>query len=87
MTDQLTRADLAGMPPDQIEAARLAGRLDAVLGIPEDERGALAAARGEGPLTLEHIRTLARTGRHDHIEAARTAGRITYTRTDEGDAR
>lgn len=82
---QLTRADLAGMPPDQIEAARLAGRLDALLGIPEDERDALAAARGEGPLTREHVRTLWRTGRHDHIEAARAAGRITYGTTEEGD--
>lgn len=79
---QLTRADLARMTPDQIENARTAGRLDTLLGVPRDEHDALAAARSEGLLTLEHVHTLARIGRHDDIEAARAAGRITYTRTE-----
>lgn len=33
LPDQLTRADLNGMSPDQIEAARAQGRLNALLGI------------------------------------------------------
>jgi len=80
--DQLTRTNLAGMTPDQIEAARLAGRLDDLLGIPRDEHDALAAARGDAPLNLEHVRHLARLGHHDQIEAARAAGRITYSTTE-----
>lgn len=60
MTDQLTRGDLAAMTPQQIEAARLAGRLDAVLGTSPELVEARRLARNAEPITRDQLRTLNR---------------------------
>ena len=43
--DQLTRADLAGMTPEQIVEAKAAGRCDQILGIHVSEEETLLLAR------------------------------------------
>jgi hypothetical protein len=77
MTAQITRDDLKSMTPQEIEQARVDGRLDRILGLPEDEIEAKTRARGNAPLTTEDVKILSRYRHHDLITAAHTAGRIT----------
>ena len=74
---QLGRADLSTMTPEQIEAARLDGRLDRVLGIP-DHVIALTEKARTGRIDTDDARTLLALGRHDLIDAARVDDRIDY---------
>lgn len=80
MTTQLTRDDLDAMNPQQIEAARVAGRLATILGSPPADAAMLD--RATGTLTPQDVRDLAALGRHDLIEQARTDNRITYTESE-----
>jgi len=68
-TDQLTRDALAGMSPEQIEAARLAGRLDALMGAPAELVEARRLARNLEPVTREQVRLLMRARDHDLVSA------------------
>jgi hypothetical protein len=74
---QFTAADLATMDPDQINAARMAGRLDRLLGVPDEQIALLSRAR-TGRIDVDDIRALGAINRHDLINDAREAGRITY---------
>jgi hypothetical protein len=65
------------MTPEQIETARLDGRLDRVLGVPDHVIALAAKARTER-IDAADVRALAALGRHDLIEAARTDDRIDY---------
>lgn len=67
------------MSPDAILEARAAGRLDHLLGVAPEETAAVARARSGATLTPSDVRTLYAAGHHEHIEAARLAGRINYT--------
>ena len=62
--DQLTRDALATMTPQQIEAARLAGRLDALMGAPAELVEARRLARNLEPITRDQLRTLNRARDH-----------------------
>ncbi|GAA3638561.1 hypothetical protein ACG5V6_12470 [Streptomyces chitinivorans] len=46
MSDQLSREDLASMSPEDISAAYLAGRLDAILGRATDAGQVLDSMKG-----------------------------------------
>lgn len=62
---QLTRAELAGMTPDAIVAARDAGQLADVLGVPREEAELLARAGRLAPITRAELARLTRMGRPD----------------------
>lgn len=63
---QLAEQDLKGMTPEEIDAARQAGRCDALLGRPA------APAADEGPVTAEQLRGMS----PEQIAAAHDAGRL-----------
>ena len=70
MTDQLTRADLNGMTPEQITDAFDAGRLAVTLGQYAPDEAPLIDRARHGAITRADIADLARLGRHDLIAAA-----------------
>lgn len=72
--DQLTRDALAGMSPQQIEAARLAGRLDAVLGTSPELVEARRLARNLEPISRDQLRMLNRA--RDHALVAKYTAHI-----------
>lgn len=80
--DQVTPADLermyAAKQYNQIEQARLDGRLSTLMGVPEPERDALDHARAGGNLTPAQVHTLYNARRYDDIEQATREGRIIY---------
>jgi hypothetical protein len=75
--EQFTADQLKAMTPDQIIEARGAGHLDRILGIPEEEIALLSRAR-TGRIDVDDVRALGAINRHDLINDAREAGRITY---------
>jgi hypothetical protein len=81
MTHQLTTDDLSRLTKErkyhEIEQARMDGRLDRVLGVPEEQIALLDNARS-GTIDAADAAALNRLGRHDLVDAAREAGRITY---------
>ncbi len=64
---QLTKADLAGMKPEAIEAARVAGRLDGLLGVPREQTELIARAQRRDPVTRADLAELNRLGRYDLV--------------------
>lgn len=76
MTDQLTDADLEHMAPDDIVQAKADGRLDTLLGIPQDEHDVIAKARAGERLDLDDVANLARLGHPELVAAARAANLI-----------
>lgn len=78
-TTQLTEDDLKTMTPDAIDDARLAGRCDALLGVPPEDVALLDRARhGTDPLNDTDVERLSALGRHELILTAAAADRITY---------
>lgn len=74
---QLTRDDLRGMTPEQIEDAHNSGRLDSLLGMPADDVAVLDRARaGEDDLTHSDVQRLKELNRHDLIAQALDNGRL-----------
>ena len=76
MTDQLTRADLDGMTPEQITDALDAGRLAVALGQYAPNEAPLIDRATNGAITRADISELARLGRHDLIVDALDTNRI-----------
>lgn len=77
MTDQqLTDDDLKGMTPQEIADAHDSGRLDSLLGAPEEDVDVLARARNGESLDRADLSRLSALGRHDLILAADAAGLI-----------
>lgn len=74
MPEPLSRADVA-----VVNAAVEAGAYDAVLGITDEHRRLLNKCEEGAALTLDDVRELRRLNRHDLIDAAHRAGRITLT--------
>ena len=78
---QLTRDDEQALARARrhadIEAAREAGRLDALLGVPADQIELVARARNLEPVTRAELAELNRLGRHDLVAAySRSTDRI-----------
>lgn len=74
---QLTEEDLRAMTPEAINEARLAGRCDALLGVPAEDVALLDRARhGTDPLDHTDLERLSALGKHDLILAAAAADRI-----------
>lgn len=74
---QLTDAHLSDMTPAEIVAAKHAGRLDLLLGVPADDVAVLDRARhGSDPLETTDVQRLLQLGAHHLIVAARESGRI-----------
>jgi hypothetical protein len=74
---QLNRDDLAGMTSEAIVEAHDNGQLDQLLGTPAEDIAVLDRARSGEFITLADVRTLAGLGRHELINDAHRAGRIT----------
>lgn len=74
--DQLTRDDLAGMTPEQIERARRSGRLDRVLGYTDEQMNTRAKAKSDAVLTRADVERLAASGHHSAIKSALSEGRL-----------
>lgn len=90
MTEQLTEADVkrlyADRRYDEIEEARLAGRLDLFLGAePEDVALLKRTRHGTDPLTREDLARLNQMGEHDLVLAAHQAGRTPATHYTQED--
>ena len=83
MSNQLTEEDLARLMRErkyeEVEQARLDGRLDTLQGVPSDIVALQEKAKGTAQLTREDVRKLLELKKHDLIVAADKAGRITYT--------
>jgi hypothetical protein len=73
---QLAEADLKSMTPEQIVEAKDTGRLDALLGVPQDAIDLITRAK-TGHLDRADLRELTRLNQHDLINAAHSEGRIT----------
>ncbi len=76
-SDQLTRADLAQLSAEQIEEARVNGRLAHLLGAPETDTELVRRAKTE-VIGRSDIKALFALGQHDLIEEARATNRINY---------
>jgi hypothetical protein len=80
--DQVTLTDLeqmyAAKKYDQIEQARLDGRLNTIMGVPQPEREALEHAQSGGNLSAAQVHELYSARRYDVIEQAAREGRIIY---------
>jgi hypothetical protein len=83
--NQFGSADLATMNPDEINAARMAGRLDRLLGVP-DEQIALTTKARTGRIDADDARALAELGRYDLIEQAHAENRINYPNSESENA-
>lgn len=62
---QLSRADLAGMRPAEIEAARVAGQLDTLMGAPPAQVELKARAARQAPLTRAEVAELYRVREYE----------------------
>lgn len=75
---QLSRADLAGMTPAAINAAREAGQCADLLGVPREQTELITRATRLQPVSRADLAALNRAGRHDLTAAyAPHADRIT----------
>lgn len=80
---QLTREDLKGMTPEDIDTAHDEGRLDLVLG--HDPDYVALIERAAGAIGREDIAALRRAGREDLIVKAHDEDRITHTNEKDSD--
>ena len=83
MSTQLTEEDLARLMRErkyeEVEQARLDGRLDTLQGVPSEIVALQEKAKGTEQLTRDDVRRLLELNNHELIVAADKAGRITYT--------
>lgn len=83
MTNQLTEEDVARLMRErqyqEVEQARLDGRLDTLQGVPSEIVALQEKAKGNEQLTRDDVRKLLALNKHELIIAADSAGRITYT--------